>query len=60
MANLFWLTKAQIQRISPYFPLSHGVLRIDDQRVVRGIIHVMRNGLRWRDVPPEYGPPTTV
>ncbi|MGY4799872.1 transposase [Teichococcus aerofrigidensis] len=51
MADLFWLTKAQIRRIAPYFPLSHGVPRVDDQRVVSGILHVIRNGLRWRDAP---------
>ncbi|WP_408906185.1 IS5 family transposase [Roseomonas marmotae] len=56
MADLFWLTKAQIERISRYFPLSHGVPRADDQRVVSDIIHVIRNGLRWRDAPAEYGP----
>ncbi|PZP41275.1 MAG: hypothetical protein DI601_21790 [Azospirillum brasilense] len=50
MADLFWLTKAQIRRITPYFPLSHGMPRVDDQRVVSGILHVIRNGLRWRDV----------
>src|SRR3954470_11560239 len=60
MADLFWLTKAQIQRIAPYFPLSHGVPRVDDQRVVSGIIHVLRNGLRWRDAPAEYGPHKTI
>jgi hypothetical protein len=53
MADLFCLTKAQIQRITPYFPLSHEVPRVDDQRVdgqrvVSGILHVIRNGLRWR------------
>ena len=37
MADLFWLMKAQIRRIAPYFPLSHGVPRVDDQRVVGGI-----------------------
>ncbi|PTC01335.1 hypothetical protein C9975_02680 [Thalassospira xiamenensis] len=30
--------------------------RVDDQRVVSGIIHVIRSGLRWRDAPREYGP----
>jgi transposase len=60
MADLFWLTKAQIERISRYFPLSHGVPRVDDQRVVSGIIHVIRNGLRWRDAPAEYGPHKTL
>jgi transposase len=60
MADLFWLTKTQIERISRYFPLSHGVPRVDDQRVVSGIIHVIRNGLRWRDAPAEYGPHKTL
>jgi transposase len=34
-------------RISPYFPLSHGVPRVDDRRVVSGIVYVIRNGLQW-------------
>jgi len=43
-----------------YFPLSHGVPRVDDQRVVSGILHVIHNGLRWRDAPAEYGPHKTL
>lgn len=42
MADLFWLTKTQIRRISPYVQLSHGVSRMDDHRVVSGILHVIR------------------
>jgi putative transposase len=60
MADMFWLTKARIQRISPYFPLSHGVPRVDDQRVVSGILRVIRNGLRWRDAPADHGPHKTL
>jgi putative transposase len=60
MADLFWLTKAQIHRITPYFLLSHEVPRVDDQRVVSGILHVIRNGLRWRDAPADYGPHKTL
>jgi transposase len=37
-------------RISPHFPLAHGVPRVDDRRVVSGIIYVIRNGLQWKDV----------
>ena len=40
-----------MRRIEPYFPLSHGVPRVDDRRVISGIIFVIRNGLRWRDAP---------
>jgi transposase len=47
-------------RISPFFPLSHGLPRVDDRRVISGIIFVIRNGLRWRDVPPSYGPHKTI
>ena len=49
MADLFWLTRAQLMRIAPFFPLSYGVPRVDSRRVVSGILHVIRNGLRWRD-----------
>jgi len=60
MSDLFWLSRSQLQRIEPYFPLAYGVPRVDDQRVISGIIHVIRNGLRWRDAPKEYGPHKTL
>lgn len=60
MCDLIWLTDVQMARISPYFPLSHGVARVDDRRVLSGIIFVIRNGLRWRDAPSNYGPHKTI
>jgi transposase len=60
MSDLFWLTPRQMRRIEPYFPLSHGVPRVDDRRIVSGIIFVIRNGLRWRDAPAAYGPHKTI
>ena len=60
MSDRFWLCEEQLKRIKPYFPLSHGVPRVDDRRVVSGIIHVIRNGLRWRDAPEVYGPHKTL
>ena len=60
MSDLFWLSQAQMRRIEPYFPLSHGVPRVDDRRVISGIIFVIRNGLRWRDAPQDYGPHKTI
>jgi putative transposase len=60
MNDLFWLSGAQMRRIEPYFPLSHGVARVDDRRVISGIIFVIRNGLRWRDAPKAYGPHKTI
>ncbi len=60
MSDLFWLTDTQMQRLEPYFPKSHGKPRVDDRRVLSGIIFINRNGLRWRDAPSEYGPPKTL
>jgi transposase len=60
MSELFLLSKAQIALISPHFPLSHGVPRVDDRRVVSGIIYVIRNGLQWKDAPMRYGPHKTL
>ena len=60
MSDLLWLSEAQMRRIEPYFPLSHGVPRVDDRRVISGIVFVIRNGLRWRDAPREYGPHKTI
>jgi transposase len=60
MSELWLLSEAQMRRIEPYFPLSHGIPRVDDRRIVSGIIFVIRNGLRWRDVPLGYGPHNTI
>ena len=60
MSDLMLLSEAQMRRIEPFFPLSHGVPRVDDRLVLSGIIFVLRNGLRWRDVPREYGPHKTI
>ena len=60
MSDLFWLTDAQMARLEPFFPKSHGKPRVDDRRVLSGIIFINRNGLRWRDAPAEYGPYKTL
>lgn len=60
MSDHYWLSETQIERIKPYFPRSHGVPRVDDRRVVSGIIHVLKRGLQWRDAPAEYGPHKTL
>lgn len=39
----------------PYFSKSHGEPRVDDRRVLSGIIFINRDGFRWRDAPSEYG-----
>jgi len=59
MSDLFWLSDEQLERLCPFFPKSHGRLRVDDRPVLSGIVFVNRNGLRWRDAPSAYGPPKT-
>jgi len=54
MSDQFRLRKERLAQIEPYFPLSHGVPRVDDRRVVSDIIHVIRNGLPWRNAPTAY------
>lgn len=47
-------------RLRPFFPKPHGKPRVDDRRVLSGMIFVNPNGLRWCDAPPDYGPPKTL
>ena len=57
----FWPSDARFARIQPLLPNKvRGVPRVDDRRVISGIVHVIRNGLGWRDAPPEYGPHKTL
>lgn len=57
----FWLSEAQFARLEPLLPNKpRGVPRVDDRRVISGIIHVIRGGLMWRDAPAAYGPPKTL
>ena len=52
---MFLLSDQQMARIKPYLPRPHGKPRVDDQRVISGIIYVIRNGLQWTDAPKDYG-----
>ena len=57
----FWLSEAQFARLRPLLPNKpRGVARVDDRRVISGVIHVIRNGCRWRDAPAVYGPHKTL
>lgn len=59
--NLFWLSDEQWLMIEPYLPKDvRGKDRVDDRRVISGIVRVIKSGCRWCDCPPEYGPPTTI
>ncbi|MBC6403000.1 MAG: hypothetical protein GDA39_02635 [Hyphomonadaceae bacterium] len=50
MRDVFLLSEKRFIRIKPFFPLPRGVAHVDGCKVISGIIHVIRNGLRWRDV----------
>jgi transposase len=50
MSVPFLLTPAQMRRIRPHFPRSRSIPRVDDRRVLSGIIFVLKGGLRWRDL----------
>jgi transposase len=59
--SLFWLSDEAWAAIAPHLPQNQpGARRVDDRRVISGIIHVLKSGCRWADVPADYGPPTTV
>ena len=60
MSGHFWLTDAQMERLRPFFPKSRGKPRVDDRRVLSGIIYIKKNGLQWKDAPSLYGPPKTL
>ena len=57
----FWLTDAQFAKIAPHLPTNtRGNPRVDDRRVISGIIHVLKSGGRWVDAPDVYGPRKTL
>ena len=61
MSRLFWLNDVQWAAIEPHLPMVHtGPRRVNDRRVISGIVHRLREGCRWRALPLEYGPYTTV
>ena len=60
VAQLLGLSAEQVDRIRPFFPKERGGKRVDDRKVLRGIIHVIQKGLRWVDAPAPTKPSTTV
>jgi transposase len=60
MAQGFWLSDAQ-RGASPLLPHKpRGAARVDDRRVISGIVVALQSGGRWLDVPAEYGPRKTL
>ncbi len=61
MRDEFWLGDGAWASIEPLLPQNQpGARRVDDRRVISGIIHVLKSGCRWKDAPAVYGPPTTI
>ena len=60
-AKGFWLSDTPWTAIEPLLPKNRpGARRVDDRRVISGIVHVLKVGCRWQDCPAHYGPPTTI
>lgn len=61
MSDLYWLSDEAWAVIEPHLPHGEpGARRVDDRRVISGILHVLKSGCRWRDAPSQYGPRTTL
>ena len=59
--DCFWLTEAQFFRLKALLPTdTRGKPRVDDRRVISGIVHVLKSGGRWVDAPAVYGPRKTL
>ena len=57
----FWLNDRQFTRLVPHLPTdTRGKPRVDDRRVISGIVHVLKSGCRWADAPLLYGPRKTL
>ena len=61
MSDFFWFSDAQWERIAPLLPTDvRGKARVDDRRVLSGIVHALRCGGRWADCADVYGPKKTL
>jgi transposase len=59
--DCFWLTNEQFAKIEAHLPTdTRGKPRVDDRRVISGIIQVLKSGGRWVDAPAIYGPHKTL
>jgi transposase len=60
MSDLYWLSEARVERLSPCFAKSLGKPRVDDRRLLTGIIYIQRYGLMGKHAPRDYRPPKTL
>jgi len=60
MSDYFWLNEKQWAKLEPLLPPDKRGRRVDDRRVISGIVHVLKSGCRWGDAPKDYGPKKTL
>ena len=61
MARLPLLTAAQWKKIAPLLPVfKGGKSRLDDRRIVSGILLALATSCPWRELPPIYGNANTL
>src|SRR5688500_8732227 len=61
MSDFFWFSDAEWARIEPLLPTEvRGMKRVDDRRVLSGIVHALKSGGRWADCADVYGPKKTL
>jgi transposase len=61
MAEFFLFSDTQWDRIAPLLPTDvRGKQRVDDRRVLSGIVHALKCGGRWADCADVYGPKKTL
>jgi hypothetical protein len=58
--SLFWLTHAQMMRLRLFSPESNGKPRVDERRLLGGIILINSDKLRGYDASTEHGQPKTL
>lgn len=59
--SIYLLNDVEWAKIEPLLPTGRrGAHRVDDRRIISGIVYMLRSGARWRDCPAAYGPYTTV
>ena len=58
---LLWLSDDAWAEIERHLPRGKpGKPRVDDRRVISGILYVFKTGCRWRDCVAKYGSHTTI
>ena len=61
MSDFFWFFNAQWARFEPLLPTDvRGKPRVDDRRVLSGIVHALRRGGRWAGCADVYGAKKTI